>query len=68
MHEYLFSTCFCGCECILYINHYAVVHFSMRDIFYSKYLYVISAAHGKGATPISLPVAHQNEKFHPGNC
>lgn len=30
--------------CILHINRYAVVHFSMHDIFYSKYLYVITAA------------------------
>lgn len=42
----LFSARFvCVCEwCVLHISRCAVVHFSMHDVFYSKYLYVISAA------------------------
>lgn len=30
--------------CLFHINYYPVVHFSMRDIFSSTYLYIISAA------------------------
>ncbi len=48
MQDYLFCACFCVCIRVLHINRYAVAHFSMHDIFYSKCLYVISAAQHMG--------------------
>lgn len=51
--------------CILHLNCYAVVHFLQQlSICYLGN----TAAHGKGATPISLPLVHQSKQFHSGNC